>query len=177
MKEGKLYELKIPVPDQTTEEVEIIGWKKNEGDQVKRGDIVFEIETDKATLEVESFGSGVLLKRFYEQGTKLPVGCVVALLGPAGTKIDDSVIKRIKEAASQTCKTGDTAEPTLVTASEEKAEVTPERREAGAIKASPNARRLANDLGVNLSKVTGTGRGGRIEGDDVKEYAESSGPV
>jgi len=173
MKDEEFYELRIPVPDQTTEEVEIVNWRKNEGDQVKKGEIVFEIETDKATLEVESFGSGVLLKRFYEQGAKLPVGSVVALLGPAGTKVDDSLAERLKKGTAARADTLEepAAKSTPPTDSQQQADSTPQTKKTPAIKASPNARRLANELGVDLSKVSGTGRGGRIEGDDVRRYS------
>lgn len=157
-----IYEMKVPVPDQTTEEVMLVTWHKKEGDMIQRGDIVLEIETDKATLEVESFGSGVLLKCLADEGATVPVGSVVALLGPAGMDVDDYVVKPRPSATTATPRIAENPK-TIPDSSSTR---------SGAVKASPNARRLARELSVDLREVTGSGRAGRIEGEDVQRHAD-----
>ena len=81
-------EVKVPIPDQTTEEVRIVSWIKSVGQEVKKGDIVLEIETDKAVMEVEAVADGVLLRQLVETDDMIPVGQVVGFIGEAGTKVE-----------------------------------------------------------------------------------------
>jgi pyruvate dehydrogenase E2 component (dihydrolipoamide acetyltransferase) len=83
-------EVKIPTPDQTTEEVRIVKWCKAPGQVVNKGEVILEIETDKAVLEVECAASGVLLKQLYAEDDIVPVGTVVGLVGDKGTRTNQS---------------------------------------------------------------------------------------
>ena len=144
-----VFEIKIPIVDQTTEEVRIVDWIKSVGDEVKKGDVLLEIETDKAVMEVESTATGTLLKQLAEVDDMIPVGEVIGFIGPKGTSVDTKTASGVQE------------KPT---------EQIPQQ--AG-LKASPNARRLAEELGVDICFVEGTGPNGRITGKDVEAYAKS----
>jgi pyruvate dehydrogenase E2 component (dihydrolipoamide acetyltransferase) len=84
----------MPKPGQQTEECTVIGWLKREGDSVSRGDVLFEIETDKATMEVEAFDDGVLLKIVAEAGATVPVNAVCAWVGQPGDRVSPSRTSR-----------------------------------------------------------------------------------
>jgi pyruvate dehydrogenase E2 component (dihydrolipoyllysine-residue acetyltransferase) len=152
-------ELKIPVPDQTTEEVRVVGWKKTEGEAVAKGEVVLEVETDKSVMEVESIADGVLLKQAYKEDDMVPVGEVVGYVGPAGTVLEG---RRQKAKGKSEEKAAETSMPTL------REGMPPER-----VKASPMAKKLAGKLGVDLSLVTGSGAQGRIVREDVEKQVKS----
>ena len=80
----------MPKPGQMTEECTVIAWHKKEGDPVRRGDILFEIETDKSTMDVEAFDDGVLLRIVAGEGTVVPVNTVCAYVGQAGEAIPEA---------------------------------------------------------------------------------------
>ncbi len=146
------FEIKIPIVDQTTEEVRIVAWIKSVGDEVKKGDVLLEIETDKAVMEVESTSTGTLLRQLVEVDDMVPVGQVIGFIGPKGTSVDTKTASPVQE------------KPT---------EQIPQQAR---IKASPLARKIAQNKGIDLSKITGTGTGGRITRSDVEAFA-STGPV
>lgn len=201
-------EVKIPIPDQTTEEVRIVDWKKSVGDPVKRGEVILEIETDKAVMEVESAGEGVLLQQLVKVDDMVPVGQVIGFIGPKGTKVSTraqspaaakaahgkvvpaaTAIPVSSAAASPlakkiAAKTGVDLDKVKGTGAHGK--IMRKDVEGGAtvaaglsasvhggrLFASPNAKRLAKELGVDLSAVTGTGPNNRITGVDVRAYAQ-----
>lgn len=148
-------EVKIPTPDQTTEEVRIVKWRKAVGDHVNKGDIVLEIETDKAVLEVEAMASGVLLQQLHAEEDMVPVGKVVGLIGAKG----DSVIQAVRKAPAPQFSDEFTAPPPA--------------KQPPAVKASPVARKLADKLSVDLAEVLGSGPGGKIVRQDVEKFAAS----
>ncbi|HMJ80477.1 MAG TPA: biotin/lipoyl-containing protein, partial [Candidatus Dormibacteraeota bacterium] len=80
----------MPRPGQMTEECTLVAWHKREGDPVARGDVLFEIETDKAVMDVEAFEEGVLLRRIVEEGQTVPVNTVCAYVGRAGEAVPDT---------------------------------------------------------------------------------------
>jgi pyruvate dehydrogenase E2 component (dihydrolipoamide acetyltransferase) len=82
-----VHAIRMPKPGQMTEECVVTAWHKNEGDPVRRGDILFEIETDKSAMEVESFENGILLRRLVEEGDVVPVNAICAYVGEAGEAI------------------------------------------------------------------------------------------
>jgi pyruvate dehydrogenase E2 component (dihydrolipoamide acetyltransferase) len=82
-----VHAIRMPKPGQMTEECVVTAWHKNEGDPVRRGDILFEIETDKSAMEVESFENGVLLRRLVAEGDVVPVNTICAYVGEAGDAI------------------------------------------------------------------------------------------
>ena len=156
----------LPKLGQTMEEATIEKWVKKEGDQVDRGDVLLEITTDKATLEVESYVNGVLRKIMAKEGEVLPVNAVIALVGEADDEMPSD------EEIAEMARKREEAAPTA--AEEEKAEAAPVKEAvsvstpSGRRFASPRARRLAKRNKVNLSLVSGTGDGGRIVEKDVQ---------
>jgi pyruvate dehydrogenase E2 component (dihydrolipoamide acetyltransferase) len=145
-------------------------WLKKVGDTVKEGDILAEIETDKATMEFESFNAGTLLYIGVEEGGTAPVDTILAILGPAGT--DVSAIAANYSAA------GNTEAPKV---EETKAATQPEvtsnvqtTNSSDRIFASPLAKKIASDKGINLSQVKGSGENGRITKSDVENFTPST---
>ena len=165
----------------TMEEGQLVQWLKSEGDEVSSGDVLAEIETDKATMELVARGDGILRKIFVDAGGTAAVGAVIGVIASA-----DEDISGIAGAAGSTATA--VAEPPR-SAPSPKAEVavalpapaTPSAPAApagsangGRVKASPLARRLAEDMGVDLQLVEGSGPGGRVVKRDV-EAAKASG--
>ncbi|HCV27454.1 MAG TPA: dihydrolipoamide acetyltransferase [Dehalococcoidia bacterium] len=142
----------------------VVKWLKSEGDEVSRGDILAEIETDKTVVEMEAYGSGLLRKIVIGEGVKVPVGDLIAYLGDA----DDDVPEN--GGAPPASPAPATLAPTTEKATPAVAPVaTPEPAVAsGRIKASPVARTIARERGIDLTTVTGTGPGGRITRTDVE---------
>ncbi|MBN2377090.1 MAG: 2-oxo acid dehydrogenase subunit E2 [Sedimentisphaerales bacterium] len=155
-------EVKVPIPDQTTEEVRVVKWLKSVGDAVVKSEVVLEVETDKSVIEVESVGEGVLLKQLHVENDMVPVGKVVGFVGPSGTKIGD--------AAGQASGISGMASSTVSAAAAPAAVSTDA---GGRIMASPVAKNLAAKLGVDLRQVTGSGPNGRIIKADVETIAAS----
>lgn len=157
-------EVKIPIPDQTTEEVRVVKWLKAQGDKVAKGDVVLEVETDKSVIEVEATGDGTLLKQLNAEDDMVPVGNVVGVIGKAGMKIDIATAPAAKPATASAPKAATApAVPVASAASVSNARV----------KASPVAKKLAAKLGVDITCVKGTGPNGRIVQDDVQRFADS----
>jgi pyruvate dehydrogenase E2 component (dihydrolipoamide acetyltransferase) len=159
-------EVILPKLGQTMEEGTIIEWYKREGDEVKRGEVLFTVESDKATLEAESPGRGILRKILTPAGSTVPVLTVVGII----TRSEDEDISTYLGGA-----TGEV--PRLVTpAMEGKGEAAPAAEAPvprGRIFASPRARMRAQELGVELSLLSGSGPNGRIVEQDVLSYVES----
>ena len=165
-------EVIMPKLGQTMEEGTIVEWLKQEGEPIQRGDILFSTESDKATLEVESSAKGFLRKILVPAGQTVPVLAVVALM----TRTVDEDISSYGASAQETGSVASAQEMTGVGLGG--AEPTVTAREAknpedGRIFASPRARRLAREKGVQLALVTGTGPGGRIVERDVMAYREA----
>jgi pyruvate dehydrogenase E2 component (dihydrolipoamide acetyltransferase) len=147
----------------------IANWLKAEGDAVQKGEAIAEIETDKTTIQIEAFGSGVLSKILAPVGAKVPVGQTIGLIGDPG------------EAVSAPAATAPAA-PAAVPAAPVTAPATPAAPapvSSGPVNASPIARRMAEQLGVDLSLVKGSGAGGQIMKEDVEAFAagKSQAPV
>jgi pyruvate dehydrogenase E2 component (dihydrolipoamide acetyltransferase) len=170
----------------TMEEGQLVQWLKSEGDEVSNGDILAEIETDKATMELVARGDGVLRKIFVEAGGVAPVGSVIAVIAKGDEDI--SGIEGHSGGGTTTAVADAPAEPA---GPKTKAEPAPPARAAvpsapakpaapaatgngGRVKASPLARRLAEEMGVDLSRVEGSGPGGRVVKRDV-EAAKAAG--
>jgi pyruvate dehydrogenase E2 component (dihydrolipoamide acetyltransferase) len=173
----------------------LIAWKKKKGDQVSAGEVLAEIETDKATMEWESPEDGTLTEIYVEEGGKVNVGDKIALIGgegEEGAKGDATEAKdekqpkpaEEKESKSQAetekpapaeAKQKETAPPQQKKVAEERVAPAPaaEKPEQARVKASPVARRIAAELGVDLSNVKGTGPEGRVTENDVRTAAKS----
>ena len=159
------------------EEGTVIRWLVEEGAEVALGDAVAEIETDKAAVDFESPVAGVLLKVLVAEGTTVPVGETIAIVGDAGEDPDAAVAPSQDEADS-TDAPGDTVadapapEPPVQSAPEPQPEPQQERTAMfeDNLRASPVARKLAEEQGIDLSLIKGTGPGGRITRDDVLSF-------
>jgi pyruvate dehydrogenase E2 component (dihydrolipoamide acetyltransferase) len=151
----------------------IVKWLKSEGDNVEKGEPLYELDTDKVTQEVEADASGVLLKIAIAEG-EVEVGKTIAVIGEQGEEVAASVIDDGREEAAP--------EPVedRAPAPEAPAEVTEIKQPAptadGRIKASPLARRIARERGIDLASVAGTGPEGRVVAEDVERTAASAAP-
>jgi pyruvate dehydrogenase E2 component (dihydrolipoamide acetyltransferase) len=144
----------------------LLAWRKNVGDTVSRGDIIADVETDKADIEVEVFATGVVEKLLVQPGEKVPVGTPLAIIREEGKP----EAPRPPRAAAV-----EPAPPTFLP----RAPVIPIRQPAGApgrLRISPAARKFAVDLEIDVSSLAGTGPGGRITLEDVERAAESGAP-
>jgi pyruvate dehydrogenase E2 component (dihydrolipoamide acetyltransferase) len=150
----------------------LIRWVRNEGENVSKGDVLAEIETDKATVEVESTASGVVRKLLVGQGAVVPIGAAIAVVGTKDEKIDLPAAAPATPVASEAAPTP-ASEPSPAESAPPADESA--THELGSGKASPLARRMAREAKVDLSKIEGTGPGGRIVRKDV-EAALSQGP-
>lgn len=133
-------------------------WIKQEGDAVKKGEVIGEIETEKATVELEAASAGVLKKILISAGETVPVNTTIAIIGSADEKLDTPTKSESKTK---------TIAPSAQTASVAQAPVV-EVKDDGRIKASPVARNMANEAGIDLTLLKGTGPGGRITERDVR---------
>jgi pyruvate dehydrogenase E2 component (dihydrolipoamide acetyltransferase) len=189
-------EVKLPRLGQGMESGTIVKWLKAEGDKVEKGDPLYELDTDKVTQEVEAEASGVLLKIAISSG-EVEVGKTIAVIGEQGEHVE--VEPQAKEPAGN----GSAAQEVSDDAQEEGSpararqqerergrrasvgdmgeQVTEIRQPAGEnggrVKASPLARRIARERGIDLSAVAGTGPDGRVVAEDVERSAASGGPV
>ncbi len=165
----------MPKLGQTMEEATVERWLVKEGDQIKKGDILLEITTDKATLEVESYAEGTVLKTIAKEGDILPVNAVLAVVGEPGEEIPSDLLEGAPAAKAETAEPGAEEAPA---APEPAAQTAPSAAPAvvapptGRVIASPRARRLAKENKVNLRLLKSSGPGGRIVEEDVKQYIE-----
>jgi pyruvate dehydrogenase E2 component (dihydrolipoamide acetyltransferase) len=168
----------MPKPGQMTEECTLVAWHKAEGDAVKKGDVLFEIETDKSNMDVEAFEEGVLLKRIVEVGQTVPVNAVCAYVGEPGEAIPDAATAAAVVAAPKAEASAPTPAPTQVQApAPAAAAVAAAPSPAGGhghLRISPRASRLAADSGIDPRTITGTGPEGRITERDVKSAIDAA---
>ncbi|CAI8266843.1 MAG: Dihydrolipoyllysine-residue acetyltransferase component of pyruvate dehydrogenase complex [Bacteroidota bacterium] len=169
--------INMPRLSDTMEEGTVASWLKQVGDPIEEGDILAEIETDKATMEFESFFSGVLLHIGTAVGQTAPVDTLLAIIGPAGTDVSailaappaspKAAISEVEEApVTPTPKVEPVAAPVATVAAS-----TPN---TGRIMASPLAKKIAKEKGIDLQLVTGTGESGRIVKRDVEQYTPAA---
>lgn len=162
-------EVTMPKLGLTMAEGKIVEWRKKEGDNVEKGEILFVIETEKITYEYESPASGILGKIVVPVGDTVPVTTIVAYILKPGEKMAEIPVKA-KEAITEA--PGKAAAPTAVSVS---SQPTKEATSAGEkIKVSPLARKLAEESGIDISKVTGTGPEGRIVKEDILRAVEEA---
>jgi len=143
-------------------------WNKKEGEQVRKGDILMVVATDKLTFEVESPGEGVLLKIRVPEGRDVPVGEVLAFLGQSGENVEDGE-PATAQAGSQEKKQGPVTAP-LAHSDHESSGIS-------GIRATPLARKKAREQGIAISLVPGTGPKGRVIAGDVESFVESASKV
>jgi len=187
--------IEMPKLSDTMEEGVIAKWNVSEGDKVESGDIIAEVETDKATMEVEVFDEGTILKILVAEGDAIPLGETMAIVGEEGEDISD-LIEEAKAAAGS--EETEETEETEVKKDEKPSDKRGKKEfdpvlgdlngkgsgekeketigEHGRIKASPLARKMAEEKGIELADVSGSGPDGRIIKRDIEEYKEKPAP-
>ena len=168
--------ISMPRLSDTMEEGTVASWLKNIGEKVEEGDILAEIETDKATMEFESFYEGVLLYIGVGEGESAKVDSLLTIIGPEGTDVSGLVTAH-KEGtiSSDTIETTtETSTTETVQIEEQTAEVSKSNNTGGRIFASPLAKKIAKDKGINLADVKGSGENGRIVKKDVENYTPAA---
>jgi len=173
-------EVRLPQLGQTMEEGTIVGCLVKVGDEVKKGDVIFEIETDKATLEMESPADGFVKHIFAELEQTLSVGAPLMVMGDKDEDVPQSFIDSLKGDVSSGV-ASESATTTVTQASPQAPIAEPAKAEpskpTGKILASPRAKKIAQELSVDLATVTGTGPGGKITEQDVKNAAATKKAV
>lgn len=150
-----MLEIKIPKTEATVREATLLKWYKKEGEKVAKGEVIAEVETFKATVEITSPREGVFYKKFVEEGETVPVNTIIAVLAEKGEEISPEAIKTFSQAKG---KMGSL--------------LAPEDLSAKKIKAAPTARKLAQERKIDLSLVEGSGPRGVITKRDVKNYLQ-----
>ena len=157
--------VRMPKMSDTMEEGTLVSWQKKVGDKVKSGDILAEVETDKATMELEAYEDGTLLYVGIKEGEAVPVDGIIAVIGEEGANVDALLARENGEAEPGV----DT--PESAPAADASAEKPVSVSDSGdRIKASPLAKKLADEKGINISQVSGSGDNGRIVKRDVDEF-------
>jgi pyruvate dehydrogenase E2 component (dihydrolipoamide acetyltransferase) len=189
-------EIQMPKLSDTMTEGTLVAWKKKKGEKVVAGEVLAEIETDKATMEWESPEDGTLTDIYVEEGGKVEIGQPIAFIGEAGevpkrteTKKEAAPAKKpqaeaeTEKPATAEAKEKETAPPQEKTveagvspAPKQPARLPPQKEEAR-VKASPVARRLAGEFGIDLASVDGTGPDGRVTESDVRAASKSVRPA
>lgn len=160
--------IRMPKMSDTMEEGVISTWIKKEGDKVAAGDILAEVETDKATMELEAYEEGTLLHLAVPDGGSVPIDGVIAIIGEAGADWQ-TLLKAEKSggaSAAPAAKAPETAAPVAAATSAEPVSSSSDSR----LKASPLAKKMAADKGIDLGQVKGSGDGGRIVRKDVENF-------
>lgn len=168
--------IRMPKMSDTMTEGVIVSWLKNVGDAIKPGDILAEVETDKATMELENYVKGTLLHVGIPAGGSVPVDALIAIVGNPGEDIS-SLLNGSAAPAPAAAPAAETPVPTPSPAETPATASSPAaNNENGRIKASPLAKSIAKEKGIDLSKVSGSGDNGRIIKKDLENYKESSSP-
>ena len=172
-----ISEITMPSMGADMTEGTIVKWLKNEGDKVSKGDKLAEIETDKTVVEMESYNEGILKKILAKEGTKIGVGKTIAYIGDPNDEVPEEGLSEEKESEDEESEKILAESPTENLSEEvisvEKPQTLIESKEDPnnyRIKASPMAKKLANEKNINLEDILGTGPGGRITKDDVNNY-------
>jgi pyruvate dehydrogenase E2 component (dihydrolipoamide acetyltransferase) len=189
-KEANVYEVTMPKLSDSMEEGKIIEWKVKEGDQVREGDVLAEVESDKAVMELECFRDGTMAEIRYEDEAEVTVGEVIALIRLAGEEAEapekepeevppkEEAEEAPEAEAEQKEEEEEEAGPPEEEAEEAPAEeAAPVAEEGERVRVSPYARKLAEERGVDVSRLEGSGPGGRIIARDVEEAAEGAPPA
>ncbi|MEO1414115.1 MAG: pyruvate dehydrogenase complex dihydrolipoamide acetyltransferase [Bacteroidota bacterium] len=184
----------MPRLSDTMTEGVIAAWHVKVGDKVSNGDLLAEVETDKATMDVESFFDGTVLYIGVEEGNGIPVGALLAIIGDDGENVDSIVSEfETKAAASSEPAPAEVeaapapvveasapvvvAAPAPVAVAPAPVPTAPSTNGDGRVKASPLAKAMAKDRGIDLALVSGTGDNGRIVKRDIENYVPSAAPA
>ncbi|GAA3921230.1 pyruvate dehydrogenase complex dihydrolipoamide acetyltransferase [Chitinophaga oryziterrae] len=167
--------IRMPLLSDTMTEGKIIAWNKKVGDTVKSDDVLAEVETDKATMEVIGYAEGELLYVGVKEGEAAKVNGIIAIVGKKGTNVDAILAAEGKPAAPAAKAEEKQATPVASAAPT----ATPETSTSdnGRIKASPLAKKLAEEKGIDIKQVTGSGDSGRIIKKDIDNYVPAAAPA
>jgi pyruvate dehydrogenase E2 component (dihydrolipoamide acetyltransferase) len=175
------HAIRMPKPGQMTEECVLTSWLKAEGDPVHRGDVLFEIETDKSSMEVEAFDEGVLLRRLVPEGATVPVNAICGWVGEPGEEVPEAAVAPPAAEAGARAAGGMTpaAAAAIAVASVPSARATTAAPTAsttsvGRLRISPRATRLAAEAGIDPRSLAGTGPDGRIVERDVRAAIDAA---
>ncbi|MGW6696448.1 dihydrolipoamide acetyltransferase family protein [Nocardia sp. NPDC055049] len=165
-------EIVMPRLSDTMEDGVVSAWLKQVGDQITRGEIVAEIETDKALMELEAYDDGVLEKILAEPGVRVAIGEPIAIVGDGTTSTADSgAAAAVTQSGAVSPDTGSSArdaEPQRASHTDTDTDTVSVSPRAGVVKSSPLARKIARELQVDMDSVVGTGPGGRVTKRDVE---------
>jgi len=169
--------IRMPRMSDTMTEGNIIGWLKEEGEEVEPGDTLAEVETDKATMELDSFSEGVILHIAVKEGT-VPINGVIAVVGEEGEDWKAAIEADEKNNGAIPTESAPAKSEESNTSQNEKTAVAPQSPSASSdsrIKASPLAKSMANEAGINISQIQGSGDNGRIIKRDVEAFISKKG--
>lgn len=166
--------VRMPKLSDTMTEGVVAEWHKKVGDQVKPGDLLAEIETDKATMEFESFQKGVLLYIGVEKGKSAPVDSILAILGKEGEDITSLLASDKKTEEKKEAVVLESVSKEVETVAQKSTVTHQESISNGRLKASPLAKSLAKEKGIDISKIKGSGDGGRVIKSDIENYQPSA---
>jgi pyruvate dehydrogenase E2 component (dihydrolipoamide acetyltransferase) len=170
--------IRMPKMSDTMEEGVLVSWQKKVGDKVASGDILAEVETDKATMDLEAYEEGTLLFTGIKEGEAVPVNSVIAVIGEEGANFQALIDRENGATDTEEEVEPETATPSASEGKSSGSDTTVTAEDSGdRIKASPLARRLAEEKGINLSQVEGSGDNGRIIKRDVDEFKPSGQPA
>lgn len=172
----------MPKMSDTMQEGTIATWLKKVGDEVKSGEVLAEVETDKATMELESYDDGILLYVGVEAGNSVPVDGVIAVIGAKDA--DYKTLLKAQEVKSSESEEKASPEPAVEEKIEAKQEAAPTKAsptpsttaDGDRLKASPLAKKMAEDKGIDIRAVSGSGDGGRVIKRDVENYVPAAAP-
>lgn len=164
--------IRMPKMSDTMEEGVLVSWQKKVGDKVKSGDILAEVETDKATMELEAYDEGILLYQGVEAGTSVPVDGIIAVIGEEGADYKALLNGGSAPAAAPEAKPSEAAATQAPAGSVENTDS--QTADGDRLKASPLAKKLAEEKGIDIKKVTGSGENGRIVKRDIDGFVPSA---
>jgi pyruvate dehydrogenase E2 component (dihydrolipoamide acetyltransferase) len=175
--------IEMPKLSDTMEEGVIAKWNVKEGDKISAGDIIAEVETDKATMDVEAFDDGTLLKIIPQEGDAVPLGGLIAVIGEEGEDISDILDEAGGGESSESSSSEGSDKKEEQKSEESKEDISEEKTESkesssesdnGRVKASPLAKKMAEDKGIDLTSVQGSGPDGRVVKKDIEDYKGGS---
>ena len=157
--------VEMPKMSDTMEVGVVVAWLAEEGDSVAAGDVIAQVETDKATMDLEVYDDGVLLKRVIGEGDEVPIGGLIAVLGKSGEDIS-SILESYGSGGGNTAPAAEA--PKSEEPSAAPAPAAPAQADASRVKASPLARKMADENGLDLTQVVGSGPDGRVVKRDIE---------
>ncbi len=178
--ESMAIAVEMPKMSDTMEEGVLVSWLAKEGDAVSSGDVIAQVETDKATMDLEVYDDGVLLKKVVAEGASVPIGGLIAILGDEGESVDDMLAKYAgTSSAPNSSESAESMPEPDVSGDGATADVqeTIASHANGDVKASPLARKMAQDAGLDIRNLQGTGPEGRIVKRDIEGVLGGNAPA